>query len=316
MSSVFTPRVSIVIPVYNGANYLREAVESALSQTYPNLEIIVVNDGSCDDGETERIALSYGDKIRYFCKENGGVSSALNLGIRNMTGDYFSWLSHDDKYEPGKVENSVRYLASFENREKLIALCGGYYINGASEKIRDMNMNLQRNVVYTGAEVNLHILRHGVLDACCLLIPKTAFEISGYFHEGLRYNQDALLWHQMFSCGYQLVADPEQRDVMYRLHKNQTSKIRRDLLLHDSLEMAKIIAPVFAMQSTGKNNLLFLYAKRNARQHCVDAVNACIRVGKQTETMTFMHIGGLKGWLFWGRIRNVAKRLYHRLVFT
>ena len=90
-----TPMVSIIIPVYNGANYLREAIDSALAQTYSNFEVIVVNDGSNDGGETDRIATSYGEKIRYFRKENGGVASALNMGIKHMKGDYFSWLSHD-----------------------------------------------------------------------------------------------------------------------------------------------------------------------------------------------------------------------------
>ena len=80
------PLVSIVIPVYNGADFLRECIDSALAQTYENIEIIVINDGSCDNGKTEEIALSYGDKIRYIYKENGGVSTALNLGIENMTG--------------------------------------------------------------------------------------------------------------------------------------------------------------------------------------------------------------------------------------
>lgn len=83
------PLVSIIIPVYNGSNYMREAIDSALAQTYSNIEIIVVNDGSNDDGETRNIALSYGDKIRYFEKENGGVSTALNLGIKNMGGIFF-----------------------------------------------------------------------------------------------------------------------------------------------------------------------------------------------------------------------------------
>ncbi|MDD4547058.1 MAG: glycosyltransferase family A protein, partial [Oscillospiraceae bacterium] len=97
---MINPLVSIVIPVYNGSNYLAEAVDSALAQTYKNIEIVVVNDGSNDEGATEKVAKSYGDKIRYFSKENGGVSSALNLGIENMKGDYFSWLSHDDLYKP------------------------------------------------------------------------------------------------------------------------------------------------------------------------------------------------------------------------
>lgn len=98
----YNPLVSIVIPVYNGANYMREAIDSAINQTYDNIEIIVVNDGSTDNGETERIALSYGDKIKYYKKENGGCASALNYGISKMQGEWFSWLSHDDVYYPEK----------------------------------------------------------------------------------------------------------------------------------------------------------------------------------------------------------------------
>ena len=67
---MFHPKVSIVIPVYNGSNYLSQAIDSALAQTYDNCEIIVVNDGSRDDGLTEQIALSYGDRICYIAQVN------------------------------------------------------------------------------------------------------------------------------------------------------------------------------------------------------------------------------------------------------
>ena len=102
------PKVSIIIPVYNGSNFLSEAINSALSQTYQNIEIIVINDGSCDNGATEKIALSYGDKIKYISKENGGVSSALNTGIKAASGEWISWLSHDDIYSPDKIEEQIK----------------------------------------------------------------------------------------------------------------------------------------------------------------------------------------------------------------
>jgi glycosyltransferase involved in cell wall biosynthesis len=81
-NNFFRPKVSIIIPVYNGENYLHEAIDSALAQTYKNIEILVINDGSTDN--TEKIALAYKDNINYFFKSNGGQSSALNFGIDKM----------------------------------------------------------------------------------------------------------------------------------------------------------------------------------------------------------------------------------------
>ena len=100
----YSPLVSIVIPAYNASNYLADSINSALAQTYKNIEIIVVNDGSKDNGATRTVAESFGDKIHYFEKENGGSSSALNYGIKQMKGEWFSWLSHDDLYYPKKIE--------------------------------------------------------------------------------------------------------------------------------------------------------------------------------------------------------------------
>ena len=111
MDKEIRPLVSIVIPFLMVRTYLSEAIESVLAQTYEHLEIIVVNDGSTD--ETEQIVLSYRDKIRYFSKENGGVSTALNIGITNMRGEYFLWLSHDDLLKPDAIEKMIK---SFINK--------------------------------------------------------------------------------------------------------------------------------------------------------------------------------------------------------
>ena len=101
--------ISIIIPVYNGANYMKIAIDSALAQTYENTEVIVVNDGSQDNGKTEEIALSYGDKIRYFAKENGGCASALNFGISKMRGEPPKYSFRREKSPP------IHFPKSFDN---------------------------------------------------------------------------------------------------------------------------------------------------------------------------------------------------------
>src|SRR5206468_12898184 len=96
---------------FNGSNYLSQAIDSALAQTYKNIEVVVVNDGSNDGGTTEGIAHSYGERIRYFAKPNGGCSSALNRAVQVSRGSYISWLSHDDLLAPTKIERQVAFLS-------------------------------------------------------------------------------------------------------------------------------------------------------------------------------------------------------------
>lgn len=267
-----SPKVSIVIPVYNGSNYLANAIECALHQTYDNIEVIVVNDGSTDNNETEAIALSYGDRIRYYYKENGGVSSALNYGIEKMSGQYFSWLSHDDLYSPQKVENSVELLKMHNALgEKVIAFTGGFIIDTFGKKIRDFQQCFTEGKMYSGVDVIKIMTEKGTLNGCCMLIPKAAFEEAGRFDETLRYSQDSLMWYNIFLCGYSLISD-NFPNVNYRLHRNQASQLRRDLYEHDSLVIAKILAePLANIDHTGK--ILLRYIKRLTRYECRDAID-------------------------------------------
>ena len=92
-----------------------------MSQTYKNIEVLVINDGSTDGGLTRDIALSFGNCIRYIEKPNGGVSTALNFGITEMRGDYFSWLSHDDIYLPYHIESQVETLIKTPEADSVIS---------------------------------------------------------------------------------------------------------------------------------------------------------------------------------------------------
>jgi glycosyltransferase involved in cell wall biosynthesis len=99
------PLVSILINNYNYAPYLRHAIDSALGQTYTNIEVIVVDDGSQDD--SRQIIESYGDKIIPIFKENGGQASAFNAGFLRATGDIVCFLDSDDLFHPQKLESVV-----------------------------------------------------------------------------------------------------------------------------------------------------------------------------------------------------------------
>lgn len=195
MKQQMQPKVSIIIPVYNGSNYLQEAIDSALAQTYPNCEILVVNDGSCDEGKTETIALSYGDRIRYFKKENGGVASALNMGIRLMKGEYFSWLSHDDVYYPNKVKREVQAILASGDPMKLVQCEYDFYDEDTgtytpTDFSKIYTIGQLTNSVFSVLQLQIH--------ACCALIHKSHFDRVGMFDEGLRTVQDIEMWFRLF----------------------------------------------------------------------------------------------------------------------
>lgn len=229
----YCPLVSTVIPVYNGSNYLSEAIDSALAQTYDNVEVIVVNDGSPDDGKTEEIALSYGDKIRYFCKENGGSSSALNYGIKQMRGEWFSWLSHDDLYYPEKIEKQINYIRENgiykkENISKHIFFTASENVDGNGHSIRKPDQHEIQNT-YTSVN-NIKENKYLIADfikyrfhGCGCLIHKSAFEDVGLFDEKLRLVNDIDMWFRLYTGGYILHYIPEIL-VKGRVHAKQVSR--------------------------------------------------------------------------------------------
>lgn len=215
MQKEANPKVSIIIPAYNASKYLKEAIGSALAQTYENLEIIVVNDGSNDKGKTEKIAQSYGTQIKYYYKENGGVSTALNLGISKMAGEYFSWLSHDDKYYPDKIEKQIRYLKENNLLYKKVILYSDYDLMDNHSRIFATSIKNHEEL----QEKPEYCLLRGAINGLSLLIPKEAFEECGVFDEKLRCVQDYELWDRM-QKHYKFVHQQEIL-VTTRLHKTQ-----------------------------------------------------------------------------------------------
>jgi len=216
---MYNPLVSIIIPVYNGSNYLRESIDSSLAQTYKNVEVIVVNDGSNDEGATERIAMSYANRIRYFYKANGGVSSALNLGIEMMNGEWFSWLSHDDLYMPDKIKSAIEKVSSKGlDVSRTIISCKTGLINADGAAI--FRPKKFHGGMFSGKEMFKNLCDENSLGGCSLLIPKASLEEIGGFNIEHRFIQDWVCWltlalHGNFFYLY------EEDLVKSRVHGNQ-----------------------------------------------------------------------------------------------
>lgn len=222
------PMVSIIIPVFNGSNYLEQAIQSALNQTYENIEIIVVNDGSDDDGATEKIINKYIGKVKYFYKKNGGVSSALNFGITKMNGDYFSWLSHDDLYDKRKIELQVKKLKNVE--DKAIIATRSVLIN---EKNKIIRKKMKYKKISYNSEELFNLLHKNNINGCSLLIKKDLLLSIECFDEKYLYKQDFIAWIRLALIGCSLYYVDEHLTYT-RIHNRQNTIVNSHVYKHDT----------------------------------------------------------------------------------
>ncbi|GHU00360.1 hypothetical protein FACS1894186_0690 [Alphaproteobacteria bacterium] len=225
MAAALSPLVSIIIPVFNGADFLRTAIDGALAQTYPACEVIVVNDGSTDG--TEAIAASYGARVRYFAKVNGGVSTALNLGLAHARGDYISWLSHDDMYTPDKVARQVAALAGAADPARTVVYSDFRILDllAGTEADRPVppDYGTSESVFDT-----LRLLLDSRLHGCALLLPARAFAECGGFRPELRTIQDYERWLAFLRAGY-VWRYCKGAVVLSRQHAGQDSRKKQAL---------------------------------------------------------------------------------------
>ena len=239
---MYRPLVTIIIPVYNGANFLAEAIDSALQQVYDNIEVIVINDGSTDNGETERIALSYGEKIRYLYKQNGGVSSALNIAIKHSNGEWISWLSHDDLYFPNKISRQIDFINELINKHKdinldLIAIHSATVSIDKNGKIIKIPSYSNVDIVENSKDVILKNIYNYRLSGCSFLLPKKAFFQIGFFNENIRTVSDVEYWYRLVFNGYQFYCLKNDRLVKNRSHGKQVGKTKIELFNEELIDL-------------------------------------------------------------------------------
>lgn len=207
--------VSIIIPVFNGEKYLEKAILSCINQTYENIEIIVVDDGSVDS--TSLICEKFKDKIKYFYKDNGGVSSALNFGIKQSIGECISWLSHDDFYLKNKISDEMDILS--KNNMNCIVFSNYYMVNKNLKVVRKIDFLKRLDL---SAFPQYLLIYTQLLNGCAMLIPKIMFDKYGLFNTNLKYTQDYDKWFEFIEEKF---IYNNNYVTCYRIHEDQGSQL-------------------------------------------------------------------------------------------
>ena len=188
------PLVSIIIPAYNAGRYIREAVDSALAQTYKNCEVIVVDDGSTDN--TRQVLTPYIDagKIKYIYQKNKGLAGARNTGIKNSSGEYIALLDADDLFLPEKIAEQVRALE--ENMD--FGVCYSDLIHFSDAEPRKFYHHRYK---YPSGNIFEPLLHKQFINPLTVMARREVFEKCGYFNENLRRSEDWELWLRWAHAG-------------------------------------------------------------------------------------------------------------------
>lgn len=207
-----TPLVSVIIPTYNRAHTISQAIDSVLNQTYGNLEIIVIDDGSTDN--TKEILAPYGQKITYLSQSNCGVSSARNAGIQQARGEYVAFLDSDDLWYPQKLEKQIEAIQ--RNKEYALCLTDIEYVDDAGSHIRFSS--LCKAIPYNGYLFTYLLQGSGTCSyVTTILVKKGVFTTVGLFDESLNTAEDIDMLLRITSR-YQaaLVDEPLVKYIKYR----------------------------------------------------------------------------------------------------
>ncbi len=208
-----TLAVTVVIPVYNGTDYLREAIDSVLAQTFTAYELLVIDDGSTDG--TWELIQSYGSRLRGIHKSNGGVASALNVGIQHARGQWIAWLSHDDTFLPDKLRVQLECLAN--SPDARVCYTDYWVVDEHSER-----EGILRMPAYPSDRFVRHLFQCMFVCGSTVLAHRDCFAAEGLFNDTLRYSQDADMWLRL-ARRFSFVHLPEPL-IQWRFHAGQGSR--------------------------------------------------------------------------------------------
>jgi glycosyltransferase involved in cell wall biosynthesis len=266
-----TPRVSVIVPVYNRPAYVREAVDSALAQDCPGgFEIVVVDDGSTD--ETPAVLASFGDKIRVVRQTNGGVARARNAGFAAARGEYFALLDSDDLWMPGKLAAQVALLDAHPDAAFAHSDVEEFFESGPQTTWT------RRPAVATG-EVLRTLLRRNVVHTMSVMLRRRSIEEVGDFDPRYPPCEDWDLWLRIAEHR-PIVGDPRAW-VRTRVHEGGISA--DPIVVYT--QACKVLAAA-AMRLAARLSPDAGFARRQASRWHVKLGRRLVRAGREDEAQT------------------------------
>lgn len=252
-----TPLVSVIMPAYNASNYIQEAINSVIAQTYSNWELVIIDDGSKDN--TSEIVLKNSNqdsRIQYFYQDNGKQGKARNLGISKAKGDYLAFLDADDLWLPEKLKVQIE-----EIREKNVDLVfsDSYRFKNQEVVCVSERMNVKSGF-FSGSKALQLFLEANRIPILTVLVKKEKVEAVGCFSESMDIQnvEDYHLWLKLLISNAEFYSSNRVL-AKYRIHDNSvTAKDKRaaDKLLHVFLDLSELY-PIYKEQIEKELKLKF-----------------------------------------------------------
>lgn len=189
------PLVSVIIPAYQAAGRIRETLDSVFAQTYPNFEVLLVNDGSPDTEALEQAIRSYGDRLIYIRQENRGPSGARNTAIRTARGKYIACLDSDDIYLP---EHLSRLVPLLEEQALDLVYCDSYFVRDGVHLGRSfVGRSFERQPQSPPVTFEKLLTEECAVTTSAVVASRQAMIDAGLFDEHYRRSEDFDLWLRM-----------------------------------------------------------------------------------------------------------------------
>ncbi|WP_428231305.1 glycosyltransferase family 2 protein [Flavobacterium sp.] len=296
--------VSIIIPCFNQAQYLDDALQSVLNQSYSNWECIIVNDGSTD--YTDEVAKRWcrlDNRFKYYHKQNGGLSNARNFGLDRIKGDYIQFLDSDDYLDKLKLENALKSFNLLENKDLKIVISNFKMfdedINTPSGPYCNLNPGL----------FNLESVLYQWDDLFTIPIHCGFFESSLFnnfrFPENLKAKEDWVMWVSLFQKTNKILFN---NDFLAFYRRNQKSMTRNENLFPDFIKAIEHFGTILSNEEYNKLSVVLI------SRFYKSSLNYKFKLGVCKDSNTYKLGFFFKKIVLKMGVLSIAKKLFERFI--